>query len=139
MASPTAAPTGDQLAGRQRRHQIVDDIALDLADQQREARIGEGVLDHRHDDQARREEVGERHAHHAAPAAAERDGEDRKEQQGRDRRCPHGLHVHLEEPAHLLDIEGLEASPIDALQHRLARGEAHPQRAAVVVGLVVHR
>jgi hypothetical protein len=35
------------------RHQIVDDRALDLADQQREAGIGEGVLDHAHDDEAR--------------------------------------------------------------------------------------
>ena len=72
IASQTAKPTrkarvtdgadqaGDQLADRQRRHQIIDDRALDLADQQREAGIGEGVLDHAHHDQARREEIGER-------------------------------------------------------------------------------
>ena len=73
-----------------------------------------------------RDEIGERNAHHRPPAAAQRDGEDGEIQQGRDRRRPDGLHLDLEEPPHLLDIEGLEASPIDALEHRLARCVAHP-------------
>ena len=36
------------------------------------------------------------------------------------RRRPDGLHLHLEEPAHLLDIEGPEPAPVDAGQDRLA-------------------
>ena len=105
----------DQLACRERRHQIIDDVALHLADQQREAGIGEGVLDHRHDDQARSDEIGERNAHHGPAAAAQRDGENCEIKESRDRRRPDGLHLHLEEPAHLLDIEGLEPAPVDAV------------------------
>src|SRR4051794_9780822 len=78
--------------------------------------------------------MGERNAEDRASRAAQSDCENREIEQGRDRRRPDGLHLDLEEPAHLLDIKGLEASPIDALQHRLARREAHP-----IVRLVVHR
>src|SRR3546814_8255522 len=41
-----AHQTRDQLPGRERRHQVIDDIALDLADQQREAGIGERSEEH---------------------------------------------------------------------------------------------
>ena len=70
--------SGDQLAGRKRRHQIIDDIPLDLADQQREARVGKGVLHHRHDDQARRDEIREGDAHDGSARTAQRDREDRE-------------------------------------------------------------
>ena len=69
----------------------------------------------------------------AAPAATQGDGEDRQIQQRGDGRRPHRLHLDLEEPAHLLDIEGLEASPIYAFKLRYARFVAHP-----VASLVVH-
>src|SRR3546814_1734783 len=97
---------------------VIDDIALDLADQQREAGIGEGVLDHAHHNEARRQEIGEGHPHHLAPAAAQSDGEDAEEQQRRDRRRPAGLQLDLEETPHLLHIEGLEAAPLDDLDDR---------------------
>src|SRR4029078_1144597 len=92
----------------------------------REARIGEGVLDHRHDDQARSDEIGEVDAHHAAPATAQCHRENRQIKKRRDRRRPDRLHLDLEEPAHLLDIKGLEPAPVDAVQYRLSWWRSNP-------------
>ncbi len=50
------------------------------------------------------------------PLAPQRDRENHQIQQGRDSRRPYGLHLDLEEPPHLLDIEGLQPSPIDPAQ-----------------------
>src|SRR3546814_12606186 len=105
---------------------VIDDIALDLADQQREAGIGEGVLDHAHHNEARRQEIGEGQPHHLAPAAAQSDGEDDEEQQRRDRRRPDGWQLDLVETPNPLPIEGLEAAPMSAIANRTARGGANP-------------
>ena len=130
-----ADQAGDQLAGRQRRHQIIDDRPLDLADQQREGGIGEGVLDHRHDDQARargnRRTAPAAVERHRPPVAAQRDGENDQKQQRRDRRRPDGLQLDLEEAAHLLHIEGREAAPIDVPDDGHAGIASHPIRRLV--------
>ena len=133
----SANQAADQFAGRQRRHQIIDDIALHLADQQRETGVGEGILHHRHDDQARRDEIGERDSQHGTAAAPQRDGENDEIEQGRNARRPHRLHLHLEEAAHLLDIEGLQAAPVHADKHRFARRALGPWLR--LMALVVHR
>ena len=135
-ARVTEAPISPAIssADRQRRHQIIDDRPLDLADQQREGAVGERVLDHPHDDQARSEEIGEGHAHHGPPRTAQRDGEDDQEQQGGDGRRPDRLQLDLEETPHLLHIEGRKAAPIDVPDHRDARGGPNPIRR-----LVAHR
>jgi hypothetical protein len=129
---------GDQLPGRQWRHQIIDDRPLDLADQQGEGRVGEAVLEHCHDDQARRQEVGEWMAEHHSACTSHRDRENDEIQHGGDRRPPHGLQLHLEEPAHLLDIEGLEPSPVNAVQRGFARLGPDPRLLQRCGGLVVH-
>ncbi len=79
-----------------RRHQIIDDRPLHLArPAARSWRIGEGVLQHRHHDQARARGNRRRNLHvpdrHRPPATAQRDGENHQKQQGRDRRRPHRL------------------------------------------------
>src|SRR3546814_17846784 len=71
----------------------------DLADQQREARIGERGLAHPHHDQPRCDEIAERHAHHQRPSASAQSGGKNDEiEQRRDRRCPDRLELDLEEP-----------------------------------------
>ena len=94
----------NQLAHGERRHQIIDDGALYLADEEREARIGEAVLQHRHHDQAGGNEIGEGNAYNAAPRTAQRDGENHEEKKRRDRRSPDSLELDLEKAPHLLDI-----------------------------------
>src|SRR3546814_12410753 len=71
--------------------------------------IGEAVRQHRHHDEPRRDEIGEGNPDDLAPRPAQRDGENDKEQQGRDRRRPDSLELDLEKAPHLLDIEGLQA------------------------------
>ena len=108
-----------QLSFGKRRHQQVDDGPLDLARQERETAIGEGVLHHRHHDQARRDEIGERHVEDAAIAAPQSDVENHQEQHRADRRTPDRLRLHLEKPANLLNIEAPQADAVDPGDDRL--------------------
>jgi hypothetical protein len=94
----------------------------------------EGGLDHRHHDQTRRQEVRERRAKHRAAGAAQGNGEDHQKQQGGDGGRPDRLELDLEETAHLLQIEGLQAAPIDLPDDRHARVGPHP-----IGRLIAHR
>ena len=70
----------------------VDDVALDLGDDERGRGVGEGVLHHRHDDQARRRGTPAKGTPRAiAHGAAQRQREDGEEQQRRDDRGGDGL------------------------------------------------
>jgi hypothetical protein len=62
---------GQELGRAERGHEQVADRALDLGDQQRRGGVGEGVLGHRHHEQARGQEVDEGHAGDVGPPPAE--------------------------------------------------------------------
>jgi len=54
---PAKREAGDELTWRERGQQDVGNVALDLGNQQRRRGVGESVLRHSHQDQARREEL----------------------------------------------------------------------------------
>jgi hypothetical protein len=110
---PAAGDPQVQLQGRQRRHQNIDDIALNLGDHDGRRGIGEGILHDRHHDQARRQEDDELDPAGLAAGAAQRQREDGQEQKRHHHGRQKGLGVDFEEAAHLLYIEGPEAAPID--------------------------
>ena len=62
---------------------------------------------------------------HDLMPATERDREDDEVEQRRDRGRPDRLELHLEEAPHLLHIEGAQAPPIDAPNHRRAGWGQH--------------
>src|SRR3546814_623634 len=102
------------------------------------------VLQHRHHDEPRRDEIGEGNPDDLAPRPAQRDGENDKEQQGRDRRRPDSLELDLEKAPHLLDIEGLQAGNVERADMRHAglrkgrRRGGFSRVGACNLGLVVH-
>lgn len=104
-------------------HQIIDDRALDLADKQAEAGIGEGIVDHRHCNQAGCHKGGKVHAQHNPAAAtgstAQSQRENHQIKQRGYSRCPDRLGLHLEETPDFLHIESPQPQPVEAAKYRL--------------------
>jgi hypothetical protein len=129
MASPVANPTARPRV-TQRRHQHVDDVALDFADHDRRRGVGEGILRHRHHNEPGREKLDERHAVDHLHGTAKRHREDHQEDMRRHDWCEHGLGVDFQEPADFLGIERPKAKPVDRSEtarlgtvgHRISRG-----------------
>ena len=101
-----------QFVGGQGRHQGIDDIALGLGDNQRRRRIGESILGDGHHDQAGGQEFKERHAADLFDGAAERQGENRQEQEGRDDGADQGLGINLHEAPHFAQVQRPQADPV---------------------------
>ena len=111
-----------QLSLGQRRHQIVDYRALDLADEETEARIGEGILHHPHHDQPGCDEGCEIDPEHHSPAATHRHGENNQKQHGGYRRSPNRLGLDLEKAADFLHIERPQPEPVNPVDHGYSLG-----------------
>ena len=130
-ATPPRAKASVSSTARKRRHQHIDDIALNLGDDQRRRGIGEGVLCHRHHDQAGGQEFVERTRRRrrraARPMAEHEDG---KKHQGGDHRCDDGLEIHLEEAPDFLGGQRPQAEPV----HRAELAGRGRRRTAVPAG-----
>ena len=114
-----------QLQRREGRHEKVHLAALHLRDGQRGGGVLEGVLQDRHDDEARREEIvvdQPLEIPRQLPPVAKGELEHRHEEQRRDHRGEQGLHPHLQEARHLALEQRPGAEPVE---RAIAPGRAH--------------
>ena len=122
---PAHGETEGQFVGGERRHQGIDDVALNLGDDDRRRGVGEGVLGDGHDDQARGQEFHERHAGDGPDGAAKRQREDRQKQQRRHHRRHQGLGIDLDEAPDLAQIERPQPDPVDGAHDGRVRWPVH--------------
>ena len=141
---PAEGQADEKLAGADRRHQQVDDVALHLGNDKRGGAVGKGVLKHRHHHQPGNEKGDEADITGKLRAVANGDGEHHQEQHRGDNRRHDSLHADLGKALHFTKIQGLQANPVDAADlHRTNRrgraGIALPDRCVSWRGrLLVH-
>src|SRR5664279_5516837 len=133
-AHDRSADVGDKPGPvRERRDEQEDEVAGDLALDQRRARIGERVLQHAHHDEAGNEKarVADRAEH--PDAAFEHVAKDEQVEDGREHRRGHRLEAHLPEAQHLL----VEQRPRASKRARFGRHAQHRVRrhAAALAGV----
>jgi hypothetical protein len=111
---PPSANPARNLARPEGRQEQVDDVALDLGDQEGRRGVGESVLRDRHHDETRGDEDEVRQAARRWCVAAQRDAEDREEEQRAHHRPADRLRGHGEEALDLAPVEGGHPDPVRA-------------------------
>ena len=119
---------------RQRRHQQFLEVLAELRAEERGHDIAVGIGDHRHHDEAGRDELHVVVAADLADAPADQAAEDDEVQRGGDRRRHDGLAPDAHDAAELADDDGFEADPLGAA--RDADFSRHASRSALAAAAV---
>ena len=111
--NPADHVSREQLTGRNRGHQDIDDISLNLGNHDGRRCVRKGVLHHGHHDEARCEKRQIRNIANRFGNAAKGQCKHGVEQQSRDNGGYNRLGVDIQKTPHLLTDQGFEADHVD--------------------------